>query len=110
MSDTRGQYRLSCEHLTYLSPTLNSFNLQLTTEASLVSCVCVTIILICIGVRPTFIHVFVLYDEMLQRNVYWYKKTLPNGNWKLFQLPADIYMVRPTVFWLPFARRLIEFS
>jgi hypothetical protein len=33
----------------------------------------------------------------------------PNGNWKVFKEPADIYMVCLTVFLLPFAR-LIEFS
>jgi len=44
-----------------------------------------------------------------QRNVLWYKKAFPNGNWKLFQRPADIYMVCLTGFLLLFAR-LIEFS
>jgi hypothetical protein len=70
MSDTRREYRLSCEHLAYLSQTLNSFNLQLIAEASFLSCICVTIILIWIGVRPTSIHVFFLFDEMLHSGTY----------------------------------------
>jgi hypothetical protein len=68
--DTRGYYRLSCEHLTHLSPTLNSFNLQLTAEASTLSFICVIIIFIWIGVRPTSIHVFILFDEMLHSGTY----------------------------------------
>ena len=59
MFDTRGDYRLGCEHLADLSPTLNSFNLQLTAESSLLSCICVLIIFIWIGVRTTlFSHVY----------------------------------------------------
>ena len=70
MFNTRGQYRLGCEHLAYLSPTLNSFNLQLTAEAASLSCTFVTVILIWIGVRPTSIHVFILFDEMLHSGTY----------------------------------------
>jgi hypothetical protein len=65
MFDTRGDYRLDCEHLAYLSLTLNSFNLQMLVEASTLSCICVIIIFIWIGVRPTSIHMFILFDEML---------------------------------------------
>jgi hypothetical protein len=69
--DTRGEYRLGCEHLqSYLSPTLNSFNLQFAAEASFLSCICVIIIFIWIGVRPTSIHVFILFDEMLHSGTY----------------------------------------
>jgi hypothetical protein len=70
VSDTRGEYRLGCEHLAYLSPTLNSFNLQLAAEASLLSCICVIIIFIWIGVRPTFIHVIILFNKMLHSGTY----------------------------------------
>jgi hypothetical protein len=68
--DTRGDYRLSCEHLAYaayLSPTLNSFNLQFAAEASFLSLV---IIFIWIGVRPAPIHMFVPFDEMLHSGTY----------------------------------------
>jgi hypothetical protein len=70
MFDTRGEYRLGCEHLAYLSPTLNSFNLQFAAEASTLSCICVIIIFIWIGVRPTSIHMFILFDEMLHSGTY----------------------------------------
>jgi len=52
-----------------------SIGLVFAAEASTLSCICVIIIFIWIG-----------------RNVHWYRKTFPNGNWKLFQGPADIYM------------------
>ena len=65
MFDARGDYRLSCENLVYLSPILNPFNLQLTAESSLLSCICVLIIFIWIGVRPTSFHLFTLFDEIL---------------------------------------------
>jgi hypothetical protein len=68
--NARGVYRLSCEHLAYLSPTLNSFNLQFAAESLSLSCVCVVVIFIWIGVRPTFIHMFILFDEMLHSGTY----------------------------------------
>jgi hypothetical protein len=40
--------------------------------------------------------------------VRWYRKTFPDGDWKLFQGPADVYMVCLTIFSLPFAQ-LIEY-
>jgi len=49
--------------------------LALTTEAAFISCVCVLVMFIRIG-----------------WNVRWYTKNCPNRNWKLFQMPADIYM------------------
>ncbi len=56
---------------TYLmSPTLNSFDLQFASAASSLSCICVVIIFIWIGVRPAFIHVFILLDEMLHSGTY----------------------------------------
>jgi len=54
----------------YLSPTLNSFNLQFAAEASSLGCICVTIIFIWIGVRPTCIHVFIQFDKMLHSGSY----------------------------------------
>ncbi len=109
--DTRGQYRLSCEHLAYLFPARLGTHptLQVTAEASTLSFIFVTVIFIWIGVRPTSFHVFVMVDEdVAQRNVYWYRKEFPNNsNWKLFQKPSDIFMVCLTVYLLTFAR-LIE--
>ncbi|KAI9508222.1 hypothetical protein F5148DRAFT_980131 [Russula earlei] len=52
-----------------------SIGLALTAEASFLSCASVVIILI-----------------LICRNVLWYRKTFPGGDWKLFQGPADIYM------------------
>ena len=68
--DPRGEYRLSCEHLANRSPTLNSFNLQLAAEASILSCICVIVIFVWIGVRPAFIHVSITVDEMLHSVTY----------------------------------------
>ena len=53
-----------------MSPTLSSFNLQLTAEASVLSCFCLTIMFIWIGVRPASIRVFILFDEMLHSGTY----------------------------------------
>ena len=63
-------YRLSCEHLAHRSPTLNPFDLQFVAETSLLSIVCVTIIITLIGVRPTSIHVPILIDEMFHSETY----------------------------------------
>jgi hypothetical protein len=70
--DTRGVYRLICEHLAYLSSTLtlNLFNLQFAAEACFLSFICVVFIFICIGVRPPSVHVFILFDEMLRSGTY----------------------------------------
>ena len=65
MFDARADYRLSCEHLANPSPTLNSFNLQLTAESSLLSFICVLIMFLWIGVRLTSFHMYILFDEML---------------------------------------------
>ena len=53
-----------------MSPTLSSFNLQLTAGASVLSCLCVTIIFIWIGVRSASIRVLILFDEMLHSGTY----------------------------------------
>jgi len=58
-----------------------SIGLALMAEASLISAISIVVILIFIG-----------------RNVRWYRKAFPNGNWKLFQMPADIYMFSLFVF------------
>ena len=70
MSDTWTEHRFSCEYLAYLLPTLNSFNLQFAAEASVLSCICVIVIILCIGVRVTSIHVFIPFDEMLHSGTY----------------------------------------
>ena len=64
MFDTWTEYRLSCEHLPLFALVLNSWpRVQLTAEASLLSFVCVVAVFIRIAVRPTLIHIFVLFDE-----------------------------------------------
>ncbi|KAI0276641.1 hypothetical protein BGY98DRAFT_694186 [Russula aff. rugulosa BPL654] len=55
--------------------------LLLATEASILSCICITIIFVWIC-----------------RNTHWYKKTFSNSNWKLFRGPADILMFSLFVF------------
>src|SRR6266446_6963249 len=103
MFDTRGEHRLSCEHRAYLFPARLRAHptLQFTAEASFLSCICVTLTFIWIGVRPTSFHAFVPFDEdVAQRNVHWYRRNFPNGGWQLFQGPADVYMVCLTVYHL----------
>src|SRR6266446_65942 len=110
MFDTRGEHRLSCEYLAYLFPARLGTHptLQFTAETSFLSCICVTITFIWIGVRPTSFHAFVPFDEdVAQRNVQWYRRNFPNGDWRLFQGPVDIYVVSLTVYLLSFSR-LIE--
>jgi hypothetical protein len=93
VSDTRGEYRLGCEHLAYLSPTLNSFNLQLTAEASVLSCICVIAIFVWIGVCPTSIRVSLLFDEMLHSGTY-------GGIGRRFQrVTGSYYRGLPTYTW-----------
>ncbi|KAF8502226.1 hypothetical protein F5888DRAFT_1918935 [Russula emetica] len=58
-----------------------SFTLVLIAEASFISAISIVVIFIWIG-----------------WNVRWYRKKFPNGNWKLFQRPADIYMFSLLVF------------
>jgi hypothetical protein len=53
-----------------LPPTLNSFNLQWVANVSLLSCICVIVIFIRIGVRPISIRVFILFDEKLHSGTY----------------------------------------
>ncbi|KAF8502200.1 hypothetical protein F5888DRAFT_1177000 [Russula emetica] len=59
----------------------DSTGLAVGAVASFLSCICVIVIFVWIG-----------------WNVHWYKKTFPNGNWKLFHGPADIYMFSLFVF------------
>ncbi|KAF8502202.1 hypothetical protein F5888DRAFT_1608129 [Russula emetica] len=58
-----------------------SIGLVLIAEASFISAISIVIIFIWIG-----------------WNVRWYRKTFPNGDWKLFQGPADVYMFSLFVF------------
>ena len=93
-----------------MSPTLNLSNLQLTAEASVLSFISVTTIFILIGVRPTSINVFIVFDEMLHSGTYIGTRGrsqtvigscfggLPMSTWSAWQ-----------IFLPPFAR-LIEFS
>src|SRR6266436_5007828 len=107
MFDTRGEHRLSCEYSAYLFPARLETHptLQFTAEASFLSCICVTVIFIWIGVCLTSFHVFVMFGEdVAQWNVHWYRKKFPNGDWELFQRPADIYMVCQTIYLPSFAR------
>ncbi|KAI0276618.1 hypothetical protein BGY98DRAFT_934918 [Russula aff. rugulosa BPL654] len=85
------QYQQSLQSYDSSSPSIScltrgeSIGLVFTAEASLLSYICVIVILIWIG-------------GVVQRNIHWYRKTFPNGNWKLFQGPADIYMFSLFVF------------
>ncbi|KAH9002021.1 hypothetical protein EDB86DRAFT_2900685, partial [Lactarius hatsudake] len=54
---------------------------QLTAEASLLSLAAVVVIFVLIG-----------------RNMLRYRRVLPNGGWKLLQVPADIYMLSLFVY------------
>ncbi|KAI0276653.1 hypothetical protein BGY98DRAFT_934940 [Russula aff. rugulosa BPL654] len=75
------QYQQSLQSGDSRSPSITclthgeSIGLVFAAEASFLSCICVTTMIIWIG-----------------RNIHWYKKTFPNGNWELFRGPADIYM------------------
>ena len=53
-----------------LCPELTPCTVQLTAEASIISCVCVIIIFIWICVRPTCFHMSFLFDEMLHSGTY----------------------------------------
>ncbi|KAI0276662.1 hypothetical protein BGY98DRAFT_1187699 [Russula aff. rugulosa BPL654] len=58
-----------------------TIGLALTAEASLISSISIIVIFIWIG-----------------WNVRWYRKAFPNGDWKLFHGPVDIYMFSLFVF------------
>jgi len=83
----RQQYQQSLQSYDSRSPSISclthgeSIGLAFAAEASFLSCVCVVVILIWIG-----------------WNVHWHRKTFPNGSWKLFRGPADIYMFSLFVF------------
>ncbi|KAF8502204.1 hypothetical protein F5888DRAFT_1608195 [Russula emetica] len=84
---TAQQYQLSLQSSDSSSPSISclthgeSIGLVLIAEASLISAISIIVILIWIG-----------------WNVRWYRKKFPNGDWKLFQWPADIYMFSLFVF------------
>ncbi|KAF8502220.1 hypothetical protein F5888DRAFT_1177482 [Russula emetica] len=81
------QYNQSLQSYDSSSPSISclthgeSIGLVLIAEASLISLISIVVILIWIG-----------------WNVRWYRKKFPNGDWKLFQRPADIYMFSLFVF------------
>jgi len=81
------QYQQSLQSYDSRSPSISclthgdSIGLVLTAEASVLSCIWVTVIFFWIG-----------------WNVHWYRKRFPNGGWKLFQGPVDIYMFSLFVF------------
>ncbi|KAI0276635.1 hypothetical protein BGY98DRAFT_1097990 [Russula aff. rugulosa BPL654] len=81
------QYQQSLQSSDSRSPWISclthgqSIGLAFDAEASVLSFICATIVLIWTG-----------------WNVHWYRKTFPNGNWKLFRGPADIYMFSLFVF------------
>jgi hypothetical protein len=113
MFNTRAEYRLGCEHISVLSVFVpNSSHVQLTAEASIISCVCVIGIFIWICVRPTCFHVPFLFDEMLH-----YSGTYDGIEGSLGQtVTGGCSSGRLTstwsalqFFWLPVAR-LIEFA
>ncbi|KAI0276633.1 hypothetical protein BGY98DRAFT_694003 [Russula aff. rugulosa BPL654] len=81
------QYQQSLQSSDSRSPWISclthgqSIGLAFDAEASVLSFICATIVLIWTG-----------------WNVHWYRKTFPNGSWKLFRWPADIYMFSLFVF------------
>jgi len=81
------QYQQGLLSLTSLDPSIKclthgqTIGLALTAEAAFISLVCVLTIFILIG-----------------RNILRYRKELPEGNWKLLQTPADIYMFTLFIF------------
>lgn len=71
---------------------------QLIVEASFLSFGATIAIFILIAVRSISFgcavqHCMRIWILSLQRNLLRYRKTLPNGDWKLLRTPADIYMV-----------------
>ena len=71
MFNTRAEYRISCEHLVYILVFVPISSLvQLTAEASFITCVAVIIILVLIGVRPTSFHISFLFHRVLYRGTY----------------------------------------
>jgi len=54
----------------YSSLVLGSYHVQITAGASILSFVCVLVVFIRIGVRPTRFHVFVPFDEISHSGMY----------------------------------------
>jgi hypothetical protein len=70
---------------------------QLVAEASFLSLGAVLVIFVLIVVRSiSFQLCHPVWRTLAQRNLRRYRKTLPNGDWKLLQTPTDIYMARFT--------------
>ena len=66
---------------------------QLATEASFLSFGAIIVIFILIVVCSISFLLCPISQIPLQRNLLRYRKTLPNGDWKLLRTPADICMV-----------------
>ncbi|KAF8274448.1 hypothetical protein EI94DRAFT_1713448 [Lactarius quietus] len=93
MSPSNGVYGTVCNAEQYEQslltdlPTISclshgqSIGLAMTAEASFISLAAVIVVFVLIG-----------------RNVLRYRRALPNGNWKLLRLPADIYMLSLFVY------------
>ncbi|KAI0305707.1 hypothetical protein B0F90DRAFT_1624778 [Multifurca ochricompacta] len=83
------QYEQSLPSLINPDPSISclthgqSIGLALTAEASFISFASVIVVFILIGVRTL----------ALRANILRYRKALPNGDWKLLQVPTDIYML-----------------
>jgi hypothetical protein len=76
-------------------------HVQLVAEASFLSFGAILVIFILTVVRSmSFLLFCPIYEIPLQRNLLHYRKTLPNGDWKLLRTPADICMVRSMVLLL----------
>ena len=69
---------------------------QLAAEAAFLSFGAIIVIFILIVVCSIHFLLFFLISQIpipLQRNLLLYRRTLPNGDWKLLRTTADIYMV-----------------
>ncbi|KAI0276631.1 hypothetical protein BGY98DRAFT_1097988 [Russula aff. rugulosa BPL654] len=70
------QYQQSLQSYDSSSPSIScltpgqSIGLAFQAEASVLSCICVVVILIWMGVRPASIHIFILFDEMYHSGTY----------------------------------------
>ena len=70
MSNTRGEYSLSCEYFIPSFFVSGSSKLQLVSEASFISSISIIVILSWIGVRSISFRVSLLFDEMLHSGTY----------------------------------------
>ena len=68
--NTRGEYWFSCEHFIPSVFVSNSYNLQLTAEASIISSISIIVIFIWIGVRSISFRVSLLFDKTSHSGTY----------------------------------------